>query len=484
MRLSTLRKEFEEIKEMTLELVSSKFETWRDEKGYLNVKRGNQETIKLPLIPLRGYQEKAQIKLYVDGIKRLFYVWPRRSGKEVISWNDLITGAIERPGLYGIFYPTNVRARMVLWEGAISMPDGSSIRFLDMIPKEYISSINNQDMSIKLVNGSVIRTMGLDVDPDKLRGINVLGAVLSEFAFSDPRILHILMPILTQNGGWLMIQTTYNGMNHAYRLMQDVKGDPEWHCVEESVESLLDENGNRYITDEMIDKDRRSGMPEFMIQQEYYSVVQINQETLYFAREITYLDENEKIVPGLFVPNSQVYTGWDIGINDSTAIIMFQIDKSGHPVLINYIESNNKNLEYYIQECRRFCTRHNFVLSAHYIPHDGQKRDFNTGKNTVDYGRELGETFYVVPKPTSKINAIQSMRQMLYRVKLNKENTGRFIECLSNYSKEFDAKGGVYKNEPLHNWASHGVDAFQTLTLAMDAGMINEVNHEVIYMQL
>ena len=63
----------------------------------------------------------------------------------------------------------------------------------------------------------------------------------------------------------------------------------------------------------------------------------------------------------------------------------------------------------------------------------------------------------------------------------NKENTVRLIDCLSNYSKEFDDKMGTYKNRPLHNWASHGVDAFQTMTLALDADMISDRVYETIY---
>ena len=79
------------------------------------------------------------------------------------------------------------------------------------------------------------------------------------------------------------------------------------------------------------------------------------------------------------------------------------------------------------------------------------------------------------------MNAIESMRQMLYRTKFNKENTGRLIDCLSNYSKEFDEKMGVYKKEPLHNWACHGVDSYQTMTLAIESGMLNENMVDVIY---
>jgi hypothetical protein len=41
---------------------------------------------------------------------------------------------------------------------------------------------------------------------------------------------------------------------------------------------------------------------------------------------------------------------------------------------------------------------------------------------------------------------------------------------------------GTYKNRPVHNWASHGVDAFQTMTLALDGDMITDGSHyDVVY---
>ena len=95
--------------------------------------------------------------------------------------------------------------------------------------------------------------------------------------------------------------------------------------------------------------------------------------------------------------------------------------------------------------------------------------------------REMGENAFIVPRPTSKENAIEAMRRKLYICVFNKENTPRLIDCLSNYSKEFDSKMGTYKNRPLHNWASHGVESFQTMTLALDGDMISDRPYETVY---
>lgn len=466
-------------------LNSSRYKTFRDKEANLIVVFEDGEKLQVPLIKFRTYQIEAAIKLFIEKVLRHLLERPRRSGKEVESWNFIVQGAIESPGLYMMVYPTNVRARAVLWDGAILLPDNISLKFLHMIPKRLIQSINNQEMKIKLVNGSVIWVVGSDIDPDKLRGTNPRGIVYAEFAFQDPRVFYVMLPALRQNGGWMLGQSTFDGMNHFYQLIQNNKDDPLWYCRVDSITNLVDENGDRYITDEMIEEDRRAGMPEYLIQQEYYGVVQVNQETKYFAHAIKNIFDNNKIISELIIPQANVYSALDIGINDCTAIVLFQIRRVENyvkPVVIGYIENNNRDLAFYVMEIRRFCARYNLPFKDHFFPHDGQKRDFNTGKNSLDFMREMGESAFIVPRPSSKENAIEAMRRRLYLCDFNKENTQRLIDCLSNYSKEFDDKMGTYKNRPVHNWASHGVDAFQTMTLALDGDMITDGSYyDVVY---
>lgn len=52
----------------------------------------------------------------------------------------------------------------------------------------------------------------------------------------------------------------------------------------------------------MIEEDRKAGMPEFLIQQEYYSVITVKHERLYFSREMLSLEENKRIISNLILP--------------------------------------------------------------------------------------------------------------------------------------------------------------------------------------
>jgi hypothetical protein len=42
------------------------------------------------------------------------------------------------------------------------------------------------------------------------------------------------------------------------------------------------------------------------------------------------------------------------------------------------------------------------------------------------------------------------------------------LDCLRNYRREYDEKRSVFFDKPLHDWASHGSDAFRYLALSID----------------
>jgi hypothetical protein len=466
-------------------LKSSIFTHEHDEDFNLYLKFGENDILKIPIIPLRPYQLDLQKILFGKVSKRILIEWPRRAGKEVITWNFLIHAAIIEPGMYIMTYPTNVRARKILWQGA-PLINGVSTKFLDMIPKKLIAKKNDSDMTIELVNGSIIWIVGCDIDPEKLRGTNPRGIIYSELAFSDPRVVYAMFPVLRENGGWMVGQSTFDGMNHFFQMIKSNMNDPLWHCRIESINTLVDENGNPYITDEDVDEDRRAGMPEYLIQQEYYGNVQINEETKYFAIAINKIYETERIISGLMLENKNVYAFYDIGVSDCAAITLAQFENINGklwPIIIGYIENNNRALQFYVNEIRQFCNRYGLIFHTHFTPHDGKNRNFNDNlKITNDYLSDMGEKGITVNRPNSHKVAIELIRQTLYRTKFNKENTQRLIDALSSYEKEYDEKMLKFKDTPVHNWASHGVKSYQTMCLALEKGLIIETTYDVIYL--
>jgi len=59
------------------------------------------------------------------------------------------------------------------------------------------------------------------------------------------------------------------------------------------------------------------------------------------------------------------------------------------------------------------------------------------------------------------------VRQLLPRCLFDEKHCERGIEALKSYRKEWDDRLKVFRNKPLHDWASHPADAFRTLAMAL-----------------
>lgn len=198
------------------------------------------------------------LKAWDSGIKRMFLVWHRRSGKDKTVIANLAKRIMERVGTYYYALPTYSQSRKVIWLGA----DKSGFKFLDHFPKEIIKSVNQSDMIIEFINGSRLQLIGAD-NIDRIVGTNPIGVVFSEYSLMKQDVWNFLTPILRENDGWAVFIMTPRGINHAYDLMQTVKNDPKWFV------QTLTVDDTKTLTDEQLEEARKE-MPSDLFKQEYY----------------------------------------------------------------------------------------------------------------------------------------------------------------------------------------------------------------------
>jgi len=217
--------------------------------------------IQLPILPLRGYQKPLWNYMLQDlpGLRALS-VWPRRNGKDLTGINILAAKALQRKGLYHYIAPYANQVRSIIWEGA----DGSGQRFIDYIPRECIARKLDQQMKVWLSNGSLIHLLGSD-NPDAVVGTNPVGQIYTEFSLHKPGIWELMRPVLAENGGWALFNGTPRGMNHMYQMAQMAKANPAWFY------ERLTAHDTGFPTLEDIDRERKAGMPESLIQQEFFT---------------------------------------------------------------------------------------------------------------------------------------------------------------------------------------------------------------------
>jgi len=161
-----------------------------------------------------------------------------------------------------------------------------------------------------------------------------------------------------------------------------------------------------------------------------------------------------------------VHTAWDIGVGDSTFIILYQL--SGKWIqIVDCYEQTGEGLPHYAGHLRDWCKEHNQAIVKHNAPHDIKAREWSHGKPRYEVARDLGINFETYTRPADlHEDTIELGRATLARVIINESTCGPLIKCLDSYQKEWDDKLGCFRNKPLHNWASHGAAAFLILCKA------------------
>lgn len=157
-------------------------------------------------------------------------------------------------------------------------------------------------------------------------------------------------------------------------------------------------------------------------------------------------------------PNLPVYTSWDLGILDPTSIWFFQV--YGKEVrAIDHYEANNEPLAHYARILDEKKQQYGYQYEKHFAPHDIAARDLSSGVSREQTMANLG---YRMTKGArlGVEDRIEAARQMLKNCWFDAEKCKYGIRALQNYRREFNDKLDQFKATPVHDWASHGSDAF------------------------
>lgn len=381
-------------------------------------------------------------------------VWHRRAGKDLTALNILGYKALQRRGLYWHVFPTYAQGKKIAWDGMTS--DGE--RFMDYFPPELIKSVNNVEMKVELANGSIYQIVGTD-DVDKLVGTNPVGIIMSEWSLMNPKAWEYLEPILEANGGWALFVYTPRGRNHGFELYESARRDDDWFCQLLTVNDTRKPDGNPIVSIAQIDKLRKSGRPEEIIQQEYFCSFDASLVGAYYAKPLAEASDQGRIGKVVYDKFAPVYTCWDLGMDDENTIWWFQ--EIGNEIhWLKYFSDSGEGLDYYAGILKEQPYYGNY--GTHFMPHDVNVRELGTGKTRLETLQQLGIIdIQIIPKmsPTERINAGRQVLPVSY---FDEEACYDGLRALKEYTKEFDENKGIYKNKPLHNWASHGADAFGT----------------------
>lgn len=387
------------------------------------------------------------------GATRVVALWHRRSGKEKTFINYTAKKTAQRIGTYYYMFPTYTQAKKAIWDGR----DRDGFPFLAHFPPDYVKARNEQELKLTLKSGSIFQLVGTD-NIDSVMSTNPIGCVFAEYSLQDPRAWDYMRPILRENGGWAIFDYTSRGKNHGFTLYElarklQAEGDPAWFAQKLTV----DDTGA--LSPAQIDADRREGMDEDMIQQEYYCSFEGVQQGSYFGREMKAADTDGRIGKVAWQPEIGVDTWWDLGIDDAMSIWFTQtVGREIH--VIDYYEASGEGLPHYA----KMMQAKPYVYATHNAPHDIQVRELGSGKSRLETAASLGIRFAIVPN-IDRMDGIDAARAFIARCWFDAVNTERGRLALISYHKTWDEKRKTFSATPYHDWSSNGADAFRYLAV-------------------
>lgn len=191
--------------------------------------------------------------------------------------------------------------------------------------------------------------------------------------------------------------------------------------------------------------------------------------------------------------NLPIFTFWDIGLSDYTAVWLIQPVGRWFLVL-DWFEAEGKPGSAMPDQMVLWERKWNKPIAGHFLPHDAETRDRGTGKSYVSELMAGGlSNIRVVPRTPDVWLGIGYVRDVLPHCWFHKthcdtsrdafgrphdpatsaEDYPSGVACLEGYSKDVGAAAGLRLREmPKHDLFSHSADAFRTFAEAHARGMI------------
>lgn len=156
-----------------------------------------------------------------------------------------------------------------------------------------------------------------------------------------------------------------------------------------------------------------------------------------------------------------VHTFWDLGRADMTAIWFAQIVGFEFR-LIDYYENRGQALGHYLKHLQT----KGYVYGDCWLPHDAQNELLASERTIAQQARAAGFNVRITPK-SSIADGINAARTLFGSCWFDADKCADGINCLRNYRYEVDEETQQYSQKPLHDWASHGADAFRYFAVAL-----------------
>ena len=328
------------------------------------------------------------------------------------------------------------------------------------VPAEWA---DGDSFSIRTSDGKehTLRLYGAD-NYDRMRGIYLDGVVLDEFADQPPQAWReVIRPALSDRQGWALFIGTPKGRNAFYDVYQGAVASPDWFDLKlKASETNLIEAGELAAL--------RSDMSANEYNREMECDFDAAIEGAYFAEGLTQARKDGRIGHVAADPLLAKRAYCDIGGPGAKAdaFAMWICQFVGREVrVLDYYEAQGQPLAEHVQWLRN----RGHGRAEIFLPHDGLTE---SGPNPGSFESAFKDAGFSATtlrgegsgNSGAKTVRIEAVRRLLPAMWFNEDTTTGGRDALIAYHEKRDEKRGVGLG-PLHDWASHGADAFGLLAV-------------------
>jgi len=411
---------------------------------------------KVNVVTIPYNPRKHFLDLHASTARWIFVVAHRRAGKTVALVNQLIRAALTNtrtapPPRYAYIGPSFTQTKDLAW-GYVKFYTAS-------IPGMQFSE---SELTATFPNGAKITLYGGASAYERMRGLYFDGVVMDEYAMLSPDAwTSVIRPTLSDYRGFALISGTSNGDDHFHTMKQaaladHIKNGGSWDYLDIKVNETDALHPDE--VEEMRKDMRASSGSDFRFQREMMNSFDAPVEGAYYGELMADAEMEGRICSVPHDPRFPVDTWWDLGIRDLNAIWFVQwVGRELH--VIDYLAQTGKGLDWYYQELRNG-HRKAYNYRHDVFPHDIMARELGTGRSRYEVALSLGFEPFVTPshKVEDGITAVRSVLPMAY---FDREKTTLGVSALKSYKQGRNGK-------PLHDWASHGSDAFRHGSVSVD----------------
>lgn len=188
-----------------------------------------------------------------------------------------------------------------------------------------------------------------------------------------------------------------------------------------------------------------------------------------YAEELKLAREKGRITQVSIDQLRPVHTFWDLGFGDATAIWFAQALPTGAYRVVDYLENRGKTIAWYVIQLQN----RGYMYGTDWLPHDGVDAMIHSNLVADDKSkspemllRAAGRRVRIAPK-LSVDSGINAARTIFAQCWFDEKKCADGLQALSHYQWGPVSANGNEPRQPLHNWASHGSDAYRTLAVCI-----------------